>query len=546
MKKFIIYFVILSSTIFATLTSPGDLSFVGFNADANDDFAIALFKKADENQIIEFCDEEWDGTNFGGGEAEIRWFPPAGGVSAGTVVIFNNVDSGTPSVSVGKVEGDAMGISSSGETIYSYLGTNRTPTVFLGIVSTKINDLNGTNGTLFGTGCSLISNTVNLLPAGIDCAEYEAARSGKTVFTNYLSLISSTNNWKIVVGGGGDQSTEILPFDTTPFSLVGASIPTNILKIVSSVVAVITSSPNASIELIVQSTLSSGVLSIGFGKEADSGDWLWTNTPINGAVSPYFSTNIISPSVPGNYYYGMRWTDGIYTYYGWNTKGQTNEAIMQGEYLIVVTNPTPPPSLIITEVMSSSSHPAGFANADWFEIYNPENFSVDISGWSCDDDSATPGVAVFPSNSVIGSKETLIVSDETACEEIAFIDAWNMQNHGDTNVINLGGDLSGLSSGGDGIFLFNDVDIEVTSATFGPATNGHSFAWDIYGEYLGISYEGVSAAWVADKNGTNNAPINSGTDIGSPGVVVPEPTLFLILIFGFLIVFSTKRNDVSL
>ena len=51
--------------------------------------------------------------------------------------------------------------------------------------------------------------------------------------------------------------------------------------------------------------------------------------------------------------------------------------------------------LVITEVMSSSSHTNTVANGDWWELYNSGASDVDLTGYSWDDNTATAGSADF-------------------------------------------------------------------------------------------------------------------------------------------------------
>lgn len=48
--------------------------------------------------------------------------------------------------------------------------------------------------------------------------------------------------------------------------------------------------------------------------------------------------------------------------------------------------PTAHAALVITEVMSSSGHPGGPANGDWFELHNSGASTLDLTGYYWDDD----------------------------------------------------------------------------------------------------------------------------------------------------------------
>jgi hypothetical protein len=175
--------------------------------------------------------------------------------------------------------------------------------------------------------------------------------------------------------------------------------------------------------------------------------------------------------------------------------------------------------------MSSSAHPGGTSNSDWFELTNNGATAVDITGWSWDDDSQTPGVATFGAITMIGAGESVLITQETLGQEAAWRADWNVDSS--VQVVNLGGSgIPGFSSGGDSIFIFDAADQLVTSVTFGPATQGFTFAWDRFGTSLGISVLGENGAYRASFNGAGGA----GIDVGSVGFsAVPEPSALLLV-----------------
>ncbi|MEM9019088.1 MAG: PEP-CTERM sorting domain-containing protein [Planctomycetota bacterium] len=196
--------------------STGDIAFIGFNADGEDGFAIVALTDITAGEEIYFRDDEWDGTAFGTGEGEFLWTAP--NLTAGAVVTFVTDAGGLSTSSVGSTSaegsfGGDMGISSGGETIFAYQGTSNTPSTFLAAIGS---DSSGIQDTLTGTGLVLGTTAVSL-GGDIDVAEYTGDRDTESDFADYLALIGDTNNWNIVAGGSGDQSGEVLPFNTTAF-----------------------------------------------------------------------------------------------------------------------------------------------------------------------------------------------------------------------------------------------------------------------------------------------------------------------------------------
>lgn len=72
--------------------------------------------------------------------------------------------------------------------------------------------------------------------------------------------------------------------------------------------------------------------------------------------------------------------------------------------------PTAHAALVITEVMSSSGHPGGPANGDWFELHNSGASTLDLTGYYWDDDGmfGNDG-ALFPSLSLSAGETVVIV-----------------------------------------------------------------------------------------------------------------------------------------
>lgn len=219
-----------TSTAFAQTT--GDMAFVGFNGDGEDDFAIVTFVDIPANTDIFFRDEEWSGTAFTSttGEGYVDWNTGSAIIPAGTVVSFNNVSGSSPSVTVGTLVQADMGISASKEGIFCFTGTDHnTPTTFITAIT------NGSvadgYGDLAGTGLTL-GSTAQQLPSSTDIAQYVWSRSGLTI-AEYQEAINKMDNWAMQAASG-DQSVDgtnpDIPFDGTVFTFnsIKATVDTDI------------------------------------------------------------------------------------------------------------------------------------------------------------------------------------------------------------------------------------------------------------------------------------------------------------------------------
>ena len=144
---------------------------------------------------------------------------------------------------------------------------------------------------------------------------------------------------------------------------------------------------------------------------------------------------------------------------------------------LVVTSVTIPAAhagIVITEVMSSSGTNG---TPDWIEVTNDGSSAVSLSGWKMDDGSFNIAAAASLSGiTSIGAGESVIFIESAAGAGVAsFRTFWG----GLTNV-QVGyysGSGLGLSSGGDGVCLFNNLGVNVNQVSFGAATTGSSFFW---------------------------------------------------------------------
>lgn len=165
--------------------------------------------------------------------------------------------------------------------------------------------------------------------------------------------------------------------------------------------------------------------------------------------------------------------------------------------------------LVITEIMSSSS--ISGLNGDWWELTNTSLVSVDLTGYSWDDDHERVGRNIF--NAIaIGPGESIIILDEVpdgSVEEWKFF--WSLGPEGDVYGNNYPSFyFSGLGNG-DGVFLYDPSGALVTSAMYTSHTNGFSNQWDTEGTFLGLSIIGQYGAYHSQLG---------SPDIASPGYAV--------------------------
>jgi uncharacterized protein len=205
----------------------GNIAFVGFNADGNDNTAFVALVNINPGEVIIFDDNEWNGTSFNDtNESTFSWTATTL-VLAGTVVRIDNIGSGTISASTGTVTTPVpnRGLGTSTESLYAYQGTAASPTFITAISNNNFSD--STTGSLINTGLTAGVNAIGL-SNNVDIAAYNGARTGQANFASYLSLINNPANWQ-TQDGSGDQSNDSnfpdVPFNATAFTTSGVTQP---------------------------------------------------------------------------------------------------------------------------------------------------------------------------------------------------------------------------------------------------------------------------------------------------------------------------------
>jgi len=188
-----------------------------------------------------------------------------------------------------------------------------------------------------------------------------------------------------------------------------------------------------------------------------------------------------------------------------------------------VANENSAASIYISEVAPWSSGNSLVA-VDWFEVSSTDSVAVDVTGWRVDDSSASfATAAALTGVTSIAAGESVIFFETSAANfeavKASFIDVW-FDGAAPTG-LQFGyysGSGLGLSTGGDGVTLFNAAGTQQAKVTFGAspsaspfATFENSAAQD--GAVLtSFSEDGVGGAVTVDG-------VAGGQEIGSPGTV---------------------------
>lgn len=493
MRYYVYLFFLLLFCLNLKAQVTGDLAFVGFNADGNDDFAIVLLADFPANTTVYFRDEEWNGTAFGTGEGSLTWNTGDQVIPAGTIVGFYNF-GGVPAVTNGSISGVDMGISASGEGIFAYLGTEvAAPTVFLGGIA------NATEATGFGTleGTGLIAgSTAILLPGGTDIAAYTGPRTGLDK-NGFLAALNDMNNW-IFQDASGDQNMDGIapdvPFDMTSFSFsMGDNLP-------PSVVAVTIENSNLVLVRFNEAVASTSVL--------DARNFVFSPARTIDSINYNEATNTVSIFQNG-------FVDGKDYMLTVSNISDASGNVMTQPYVEqrLVFNTTQP-DLLITEMMYNP--PLGADSIEFIEIINAGEETAVIGGLEVYD--------INPGNGSFGQIAILLPEQELIPGEILLIapdgkGANNFFNRND--FIDLGFIGNALGNGGEAVVIRNSLDFTIDSVAYDDAT-----PWPTSPDGTGPSLERKNLT------GDSNDPANwkastilagqlGGTDVfASPGAFI--------------------------
>lgn len=212
----------------AQLSAPGDIAFVGFNADGDDDVAFVTFKDIPANTNIHFCDSEWNGSAFGTDENDFIWTSPATVVPAGTIISIYAL-SATPNPSIGTITGTPGGLSHNGDALFAFLGTSTANPREVDTMLAAISNSASGFGVLTGSGLSQ-GTTAVMLSEGTDIAIYNGPRTGLDI-NGYLTQLGSLSQWLEEASDADNHNNGVtpdLPFGTTGFviSNIDNSAPT--------------------------------------------------------------------------------------------------------------------------------------------------------------------------------------------------------------------------------------------------------------------------------------------------------------------------------
>ena len=192
---------------------PGDILFVGWDAD-NEDISFVATTDIAEGELIYFTDDERSETGFFGGEQLFEWTVPAGGVSAGTVVqIDMDPVADTVTFSSGGAVDYIQGgyqIAVSNEMFWAFQGTrvgdDVTPTSFIAVIGNEADGNDNQTPNLAGTGLTT-SNGAIIIDGDEDYMEWVADEDLPDPVNrqDLIDSIHDLDNWVTTDGAGNNN-----------------------------------------------------------------------------------------------------------------------------------------------------------------------------------------------------------------------------------------------------------------------------------------------------------------------------------------------------
>lgn len=195
-------------------------------------------------------------------------------------------------------------------------------------------------------------------------------------------------------------------------------------------------------------------------------------------------------------------------------------------------------SIQITEFMYNGNGATG----EFVEFTNMGGTPVDMTGWSFDDDSRTPGVYSLSGFGVLQPGQSAIMAESAAT---AFIAAWNLPG----SVVVLGGNAANLGRT-DEINLFDAsgslVDrLAYSDVNFPGTVRAQNFSANPL-TLADLQPLVINSGWVLASVGDGfGSYASSFGDVGNPGffaLAIPEPTTWALWLAGLIGVAAMARR----
>lgn len=212
-----------------------------------------------------------------------------------------------------------------------------------------------------------------------------------------------------------------------------------------------------------------------------------------------------------------------------------NKQIATGVVGLAIVSGSSLGAIKITEWMYNG---AGGTAREFVEITNTGGAAIDLTGWSFDDNSRTPGSFAIGSLGVLGAGQSAIICEPT---EAAFRSAWGLS----AAIKIIGGNTNNLGRA-DEVNIYDSVGVLVDRLTYDDQTIGGPRTQGISGN-IRLTNLGANAANLAVASITGDAfgsYASSNGDVGNPGTYadIPAPGVLALAFAGGAIASRRRRN----
>lgn len=179
-----------------------------------------------------------------------------------------------------------------------------------------------------------------------------------------------------------------------------------------------------------------------------------------------------------------------------------------------------------------------YGSGEFVEFTNVGDAAIDLTGWSFDDNSRTPGIISLSAFGVVAAGESVILAQNTAS---VFRSLWGL----DASVKVIGGNVAAALDRADEINLFDASNTLIDRLTFNDALIGgprtSTLSANIALANLGLNRADLAiASFVGDDYGSYLSGLSTP---GNPGLysVIPEPGTATLVGLGLLGLGSRRR-----
>lgn len=186
--------------------------------------------------------------------------------------------------------------------------------------------------------------------------------------------------------------------------------------------------------------------------------------------------------------------------------------------------------MIITEWMYNGA--GSGSTGEFVEFTNVSGAAIDMTGWSFDDDSRTPGTVDLSAFGLVAPGQSVILTDETAA---TFTSVWAL-----SGVAVIGGNSANLGRN-DEINLFDNTGALAARLTYGDQNYAGTPRTQLKSCNIPVADYGVDVVkttWTLAAVGDSYGSwASTRGEVGSPGVAaLPEPaTLGALAVLGMLV-----------